>query len=313
MTGSAPPSSAALERAPCLLCGAPPPEPAYSFPPFGVVRCPSCGLWYLSPRLNEAEMLDAYREVTYFEGSEGPGYSSYLAQEPTLRRTFRRLLRTMKRRGMTGGRLLEVGCAYGFFLDEAKPYFDYRAGTEFSEAGAALARTRSDAVYLGGLEAIPDLGPADLFDGIALIHTIEHIYDPVALLRGLLSHLAPGGFLLLATPDMGGFWRPLLGRRWPFFKAPEHVAYYSAETLAALLTAAGCAEIEPVPYVSYFPLSLVGEKIAPPAAASDAQGTSAPSWWRRLAIWMPATTVAVAGRSPRRASGGGGGGGGGGG
>lgn len=303
-----PPSIDALEAAPCLLCGAAPPAPAYRFPPYAVVRCPSCGLWYLSPRLNETEMVAAYRDASYFEGGSGPGYSSYLAQEPTLRRTFRRLLRAMQRLGMTGaggevgdpgqgGRLLEIGSAYGFFLDEAKPFFRYRAGTEFSEAGAAIARSCADRIYIGGLEAIPDGAHGGQFDTIVLIHTIEHVYDPVGLLQGLMPHLVPGGWIVLATPDMGGFWRPLLGRLWPFWKPPEHVAYYSAETLSALLTRAGCREVQRMPYVSYFPLSLVREKLTPwrrPAAerAAETGGGS------QFAIWMPATTVAAAGRKP---------------
>lgn len=302
-------SSDRLEAAHCLLCGAPPPAPAYTFPPYGVVRCAECGLWYLSPRLNEAAMVAAYREASYFEGGDGPGYSSYLAQESTLRRTFRRLLRTMQRLGMTGaraeagadaaagggGRLLEIGCAYGFFLDEARPFFRHRAGTEFSEAGAALARPCADHVYVGGLEAIPDGAHGGQFDTIVLIHTIEHVYDPVNLLAGLMEHLAPGGWIVLATPDMGGFWRPLLGRLWPFWKPPEHVAYYSARTLAALLAKAGCSEVRRLPYLSYFPLSLVREKLTPWRSAATAK-PAGDGGGSAIAIWMPATTVAAAGR-----------------
>jgi SAM-dependent methyltransferase len=298
-----------------------------------VVRCPACDLWYLSPRLNEAAMVAAYREASYFEGGAGPGYSSYLAQEPTLRRTFRRLLRSMHRLGMTraagrpaagefagsdgssgaehserressgagGGRLLEIGCAYGFFLDEAKPWFAYRAGTEYSEAGAELARKCADAVHVGGLDAIPKGGSGERFDAIVLIHTIEHVYDPVALLVGLMEHLAPGGWIVVATPDMGGFWRPLLGRFWPFFKTPEHVAFYDAKSLAALLRAAGCAEVKRMPYLSYFPLALVGEKLTPGDGRTKRGGretAAGANAWSSLAVWVPATTVAAAGRKP---------------
>lgn len=317
------PSADALEAAHCLLCGTAPPAPSFAFPPYGVVRCPQCALWYLSPRLNEAAMVAAYREASYFEGGAGPGYSSYLAQEPTLRRTFRRLLRSMERLGMTraaggratgapagsesasagpgGGRLLEIGCAYGFFLDEAKPFFAYRAGTEYSEAGAELARASADAVYVGGLEALPKPEAGGRFDAIVLIHTIEHVYDPVALLEGLMEHLAPGGWIVLATPDMGGYWRPLLGRFWPFFKAPEHVAFYTAQSLGGLLRKAGCSEVRRMPYLSYFPLSLVGEKLTPGGARKELAGKktqAGESPWSSLAVWVPATTVAAAGRKP---------------
>ena len=250
-------------------------------------------------------MVAAYRDAAYFEGGAGPGYTNYLAQEPTLRRTFRRLLRSMQSHGMTGpssagrpaGRLLEIGSAYGFFLDEARPFFAYRAGTEFSEAGAAVASRSADRIYVGGLEALPDSAHGGLFDTIVLIHTIEHVYDPVALLRGLMQHLAPGGWIVLATPEMGGFWRPLLGRHWPFWKPPEHVAYYDARSLRDLLQRSGCVEVRRMPYVSYFPLSLVREKLTPwrkPAAEEVGGGAGASG----LAVWMPATTVAAAGRRP---------------
>ena len=244
-------------------------------------------------------MVAAYREAAYFEGGAGPGYSSYLAQEPTLRRTFRRLLRAMQRFEMTGTagsrRLLEIGSAYGFFLDEAGAFFRYRAGTEFSEAGAALARTCADKIYVGGIEALPDIAHGGQFDTVVLIHTIEHVYDPVGLLQGLMQHLAPGGWIVLATPDIGGFWRPLLGRRWPFWKPPEHVAFYNAKSLAALLTRSGCCEVRRMPYLAWFPLALVREKLTP-WRRSAAQAPEADRGGSRVAIWMPATTVAAAGR-----------------
>jgi SAM-dependent methyltransferase len=288
-----PTTSADVESTGCPLCGAAPPStPSFRFAPYAVVRCGTCSLWYLSPRLVEARILEAYRSAEYFQGGDGPGYSSYLAQEASLRRTFRRLLDDLARLGMTGGRLLEVGCAYGFFLDEAKPYFDHRAGTDFAAEVAARARLVADEVFVGGLEQLGSPRSGGAFDLAVLIHTIEHVYDPKALVNELLAHLKPGGWVVLATPDMGGFWRPLLGRRWPFFKAPEHVVLYDRRTLGALLTASGCDIVRPVPYVSYFPLSLVAEKLSP----SGIGKRTALGSLGKLSVRVPATTVAAAGR-----------------
>jgi 2-polyprenyl-3-methyl-5-hydroxy-6-metoxy-1,4-benzoquinol methylase len=274
-----------LERPACPLCqSAERHENVYELPPYAVARCKSCGLWYLSPRLTESLMHASYEDDHYFEGGEG-GYSSYQAQETTLRHTFRRFLREIARRGMTGGRLLEVGCAYGFFLEEAKDYFSHRTGTDYSTGALEKARGRADRLILGGTEQIP-LG--ETFDCIACIHVIEHIYDPVAFLRSLTKHLRPGGWLLLATPDMGGFWRPLMRRRWPFFKVPEHVTYFDQKTLGALLTRAGLDGVTPLPYSSAFSLELIGEKL----------GRQLPASWKGRQLWLPATTIAAAGRQP---------------
>jgi len=273
-----------LERPPCPLCGTL--DVAFegvSFPPYRAVRC-RCGFWYLSPRLAEEEMHRTYRDDRYFEGG-GLGYSSYLAQEPTLRRTFVHLLDSLAQRGMTGGRLLEVGCAYGFFLDEARGRFERCEGTELSEAAARAAAPRVDRVRLGGLE---QLEPGERFDVAACIHVIEHVYEPLSFVRQIREHLSPGGWLILATPDMGGFWRHLQGRRWPFYKMPEHVTYFDRKSLARLLELAGYVDIRPLPYASYFSLELVGEKL----------GLPVPRFLRGLQIRLPATTVAMAGRAP---------------
>ncbi|PYQ65244.1 MAG: hypothetical protein DMF53_05915 [Acidobacteria bacterium] len=256
-----------LERPACPLCDSEERrESIFEFPPYAVARCKSCGLWYLCPRLTESLMHASYEDDHYFEGGEG-GYSSYQAQETTLRPTFRRFLREIARRGMTGGKLLEVGCAYGFFLEEAKDYFSHRTGTDYSSGALEKAHGRADRLILGGTEQIP-LG--ETFDCVACVHVIEHIYDPVAFLRSLTKHLRPGGWLLLATPDMGGFWRPLMRRRWPFFKIPEHVTYFDQKTLGALLTRAGLDAVQPLPYSSAFSLELIGEKL----------GRQLPGAWR---------------------------------
>jgi 2-polyprenyl-3-methyl-5-hydroxy-6-metoxy-1,4-benzoquinol methylase len=277
--------SDALERPACPLCGGEERrENVYAFPPFAVARCRSCRLWYLSPRLTEPLMQASYADDTYFEGGEA-GYSSYQAQEATLRPTFRRFLQELSRRGMTGGRLLEVGCAYGLFLEEAQGFFDHRTGTDYSPAALEKARGRADRLLLGGTGQI---APGELFDCIACIHVIEHIYDPVGFLRTLAGHLRPGGWIVLATPDMGGFWRPLLRYRWPFFKTPEHVTYFDRRTLAALLERAGLESVQLLPYASAFSLELIGEKL----------GRRMPAAWKDRQLWLPATTIAAAGRRP---------------
>jgi 2-polyprenyl-3-methyl-5-hydroxy-6-metoxy-1,4-benzoquinol methylase len=307
-------AEAALERPDCPLCGeAAGGEPRYRFPPYGVVRCGGCGFWYLSPRLREERMRDAYAHDSYFEGA-GVGYRSYLAQEKTLRLTFRRFLRELARRGIggrreagerekteqeeekqeeeqeqagrgAGGRLLEIGCAYGFFLEEARASFAYRAGTDYSPAALALARARAERVYLGGAESVVETEP---FDCVACIHVIEHVYEPRRLVADLAARLRPGGWLVLATPNMGSLWRPLMRRRWPFFKAPEHVTYFDRRSLARLLRGCGFTSVQTVPYASVFSLDMVGEKL----------GWQVPAFARRLRLWLPGTTIAAAGRKP---------------
>ncbi|MDJ0864817.1 MAG: class I SAM-dependent methyltransferase [Myxococcota bacterium] len=283
-TGAARPAPEDVEHCPCPLCHANDALPSpYRSDPFAVVRCARCRLWYLSPRLPKARMQALYERGDYYAGGE-TGYADYPGQEESLRATFRRLLAALARRGLTGGSLLEVGCGYGYFLAEAEAFFERREGTEFAPEAIERARRHADRIHPGGPEVLPDAR----FDCIVAIQVIEHVYEPVGFLRGLLRSLRPGGAIVLAAPDMGSFWRHLSQSRWPSFKYPEHVAFYDGATLRALMAGVGVTGLERIPYPHAFPLREVCRKLRLPAVAALARGY----------LWIPRTTVAIAGRLP---------------
>jgi 2-polyprenyl-3-methyl-5-hydroxy-6-metoxy-1,4-benzoquinol methylase len=265
----------------CPLCAANDPQPTgFAREPFHVVRCGNCRLWYLSPRLTADATDRLYRSNDYFSGCDA-GYADYSSQERSLRTTFRRLLRTMAQSGMTGGRLLEVGAGFGYFLDEARDFYSTRTGIEMSSHAAAKAAEVSGATVLPGVEA---LGSDDRFDTIVALHVIEHVPDPVAWVRSLARRIAPGGVMVLATPDMGSFWRQAMGSRWPSFKYPEHLAFYDSATLPRLLEAAGLQRPVRLRYLDSFPMSEVLAKL----------GIGAPEISRRIDVPMPASTICFA-------------------
>jgi SAM-dependent methyltransferase len=282
--------AADVEEANCPMCGADARIAVYGFDPFGVVRCGVCRFFYLSPRLPEPAMLELYRSGEYFEGGE-MGYDSYAEQESALRATYRRLVRQLVRAGLAGGDLLEVGCGYGFLLEEAQSAFRTCVGTEFSEQAAESARARGLDVLTGGIEQLP---PAARFDCVLSAHVVEHVYDPKTFVAGLRSLLRPGGTLILGTPDTGSVWRRSMGARWPSFKIPEHVMYFDRRSLTRLLSDAGLEEVRPFPFLHAFPLSLIARKVGLGFLGRHIGGLG------RLPVWLPATTLAVSGRKPRQ-------------
>jgi SAM-dependent methyltransferase len=204
--------------------------------------------------LTEAAIRRLYEDDQYFQTGE-IGYKGYLQQELSLRYSFRRFMRQLQKRGLTGGSLLEVGCGYGFLLDEAKGYFQNRAGIDFSAAAVASTRQRADYVYQGDISTIP---AADKFDCIVLVSVIEHVYMPVDFIRRLSTHLQPAGKIVIATPNVESAYRRLLGRRWPAFQViPEHVAFYSGKTLSSVMKRAGLSRITRVPYSRAYPANQV--------------------------------------------------------
>jgi SAM-dependent methyltransferase len=277
--------SAKLEYPACLVCGSDRREIPFRLrKPYSVARCTSCGFYYLYPRIIEGAMQEAYRQPSYYEGGAcGYADTSYTAQESALRATFKRLLHNLADRRLTGGALLEVGCGYGYLLDEARPYFDRRVGTEFSLEGAEIARATGAEVFVGGIEQIS----ADRkFDCVLAVQVIEHVYHPSTFVKQLTRHTQPGGHIVVATPDMGGVLRKTMGRYWPSFKVPEHVGYFDFRSLSRVMEGAGLSDVRGLPYPHAFPLGLIMAKF----------GLNIPSAFGRVKVWVPATTVAAYGR-----------------
>src|SRR5437870_9905131 len=279
--------SANLEYPACPLCQ----SDRHRFPfrlhgPYSVACCIECGFHYLYPRLIESAMQEAYRQSSYYEGGAcGYADTSYTAQESALRATFKRLLHNLAKRGLTGGDLLEVGCGYGYLLDEARSLFSRRVGTEFSAQGAEIARATGAEVLVGGIEQV---SPERKFDCIVAIQVIEHVYQPLSFVKQLASHTKAGGYIVMATPDIGGALRRTMGRRWPSFKVPEHVVYFDFQSLRALMYQGGLTDVRRLPYPHAFPLGLIAAKFR----------LSMPPVLARVKMWVPATTVAAYGRVP---------------
>lgn len=270
-----------LEAVDCPLCSSNYKSTCYQFKPFSVVRCKQCGFHYLSPRLKKAAMEAFYRNDSYFKG-DAVGYSNYNEQEGALRATFRRLMGNLEKRAITGGSLLEIGCGYGYLLDEARPYFDTRIGTELSSLAAEKAQANADHVYTGTIDNIP-LGMS--FDCIIATHVIEHVYDPKEFIKRLYSHLKPNGRVIIAAPNMRSPLRYIMGHHWPSFKIPEHILYFDKKSLTFLMKEAGLEGVNSLPYPHGFPLSLIASKF----------NLRLPTWIGRVYVWIYTTTVAAYG------------------
>jgi 2-polyprenyl-3-methyl-5-hydroxy-6-metoxy-1,4-benzoquinol methylase len=274
-----------LEEPACPLCQSEESMVAYGqFPSYGVVQCSHCQFYYLSPRLTESAMLREYQKDNYFEG-EHTGYDSYKEQEAPLRATFRRLLQAIKQRGVQGQSLLEVGCGYGYLLDEARQDFSIRVGTDFSAYAVEQARPLATHVYCGDVASVPT---NEQFDCVISAHVIEHVYDPEGFLRSLKAHIRPGGSIVIATPNMGSPWRLIMGSRWPSFKLPEHVLYFDRRSLSNLMQRVGFTNLRAVPYPHAFPLPLVANKL----------GIRLPKVLGQFSLWLPGTTLAIAATCP---------------
>jgi SAM-dependent methyltransferase len=223
----------------------------YAIGPCTVLRCPACGLGRTEAPAFEPER---YYTDDYFTGQHADGYADYRGAEAVLRREFARTVAFVRAR-RNGGRLLEVGCAYGFFLQEARPFFEV-CGIELAADAAAHAR-RAGLNVLTGVADEATLQGLGSFDAIVMLDVIEHLPDPLDMLRLLGRHLAPGGIMVITTGDFGSLVARLLGKHWRLMTPPQHLWFFTPESLSGMARSAGldCEHVDH-PW-KIVPLSLV--------------------------------------------------------
>ncbi|MFP4430610.1 MAG: methyltransferase domain-containing protein [Spirochaetaceae bacterium] len=217
---------------PCVVCGSRDYRPYRHFPDHVYVRCRRCGHVFQQP-MPVSEDLSLRYDDEYFRyelenaeiffelmrlGLEDIDFSFDPSKAPT-------------------SRVLDIGCATGRLLEEFKRAGWEPAGVEVCEPAAEYARqNRGVEVFVGTLEE--SRFPEGHFGVVHSSHVIEHIADARAFVQEIYRVLAPGGRLVIVTPDRGGFQARLFGSRWRSV-IPDHVHLFTAKGLKRLLEDVG--------------------------------------------------------------------------
>jgi hypothetical protein len=139
------------------------------------------------------------------------------------------------RRFAAGGRLVEIGSAWGTFAYGAR-----RAGF----AVTAIERDGASCGFLSsvvGVEAIRSTNPAEALERlppsrvVVMWQVVEHLEDPWEVLARAAGNLEVGGVLVVGTPNPGSLGLRLLGARWPHLDAPRHLWLIPADVLDGFL------------------------------------------------------------------------------
>ena len=211
------------DLAPCPCC-----DRSDWFPRWkGFVICRHCGLMTVNQRFPAEELIQFYQE-DYFKGRE---YVDYVADKPAQQKTLRNHLRVVRRHARPGGRLLEIGCAYGFFLELIQEEYRGSVGVDVFSAGVAHARAQGLQAREGDLLG---LGFEQLFDGVCLWDTIEHLSNPREVIQRCAELLKPDGHLFLTTGDFGAVLPRLQGLKWRQIHPPTHLFYFTRQSLREL-------------------------------------------------------------------------------
>jgi len=229
-----------LEYVACNLCGSDDALPYCRVGEFQIVRCKDCGLFYTSPRRPVGEIAQIYSEG-YFV-SQNPdilGYDNYSNHARGLKEVFSEHLTTIEKFTQPPGSLIDIGCAFGYFLEVAASRGWRAEGIEVSAYASEVAREKARAPVYTGTVTDARL-PASSYDVATMWDMLEHSFDPTTELKETNRILKPHGHLFMTLPDAGSLISRMMGRHWfGFKKAAEHNYYFSKSTLARMLAKAG--------------------------------------------------------------------------
>jgi len=228
-----------------ICCEAPPACPACRDPgcrqlrtldvpghpgPFRLWRCRGCGFVFHHPKLTPQEIREQY-DGEYYVFHESPERRWARAAQ-----LYVEHLLPLEQRSQ-GRTLLEIGCAGGELLALARDRGWQVTGIEISPQASQAARRNHDLdVRAGTLEE--HANTIGGFDVAIANDVIEHIAAPGTFLRTLHDVLRPGGWATLETPNWGGIWRRLGGRRWLGIN-PFHISFFDARALLRLMGECG--------------------------------------------------------------------------
>ena len=221
----------------CDRCGNSHGEQRYRLNRCWIVTCPECGLSYVNPRADQQtirsklqdwadkDVVDSERLRIAFEKNTLNLYQRYIDQLDKLHHLAEK-------------QLLDIGCATGAFMTVARERNWNVKGLELGKASADYANTAQGLTVFNC--PIEDFKPDSSFDAITLLEVIEHLESPRQCLLRIHDWLAPGGLLLITTPNFDSLYRRLFGAKWWVVNCEdEHIQFFNNKTLCGLLKETG--------------------------------------------------------------------------
>lgn len=219
----------------CNLCGSDQPEVLFVKDGFRHVRCGTCGLIYVTPRLSDhvGQQEVFWDKEICLDGIEAAGARDYkrsrrkaLLSEAASYREFHKT-----------GYLMDIGCGFGGFLRAAaEDGWEHPEGIEIAPQAVSYI-SRFFPVKTDIAEEDPHKN--GLFDVARLNNVIEHLPDPMKLVRAVHQLLRPGGLFVVSTPNFDSLSVALCGPKWQYIGGDDHIYLFTPKTLGRLLEDAG--------------------------------------------------------------------------
>ena len=212
----------------CIICN----SVKFAKKYININECLNCGHIFADYNLTNNQIKKIYN-FEYFNGKE---YCNYSNEKNILQKNFNLRIQTLLKfiEKPINKSLLEIGCAFGFFVNLGEKYFKDVEGIDISTDAIEYAKKKYNNIFYLG-DFINHNYKKKIFDVICLWDTIEHLKEPEKYIEKT-SHLLPkGGKLALTTPDIGSLVAKFRKKNWRMIHPPTHLHYFSLNNMCMLL------------------------------------------------------------------------------
>lgn len=222
---------ASRQQVTCNVCGASVSSVLLSKDGCDVYQCASCGLAFTHP---QPESIAEQYDAAYFDLYRR-------RRDFRLRRGEARLVSIELTKAP--GRLLDIGCSLGYFVEAANARGWDASGIDISSHASMEARRMGLDVSAGVLEdaAYPD----ESFDCITMWDVLEHVTDPTRHMLEVRRILKKDGLVVIGTPDLGHALFRMKREHWRHLKPTEHIFYFRKSSIRLLLEKTGFSIVQP--------------------------------------------------------------------
>lgn len=212
----------------CPLCGGEDLKPRWQVGDYLICQCQKCSLVFVANQVTTEDLIAHY--ATFTDDS----YSD--ANLECLNYYYYRLGDLIRKRFPKPGKLLDVGCSRGWFLDTMPDW--ERHGIEIAVDYGTTAREKyGDRIFLGPFDQYPMR--EGYFDVITLQDVFDHIPDPLPMLQKCNRLLKPKGMIAVKVHNISCLFARLSGSKFYAVIPPSHLFYYDKRTLALTLEGVG--------------------------------------------------------------------------
>lgn len=201
---------------------------------YKAVRCVKCGLIWMNPFLNNQGLSKYYAD---YIGRRRLNNDVKMAQRKIQYQSDREFIENF----VDHGKILDVGCSGGFFLEALSPRFE-KHGIEIDPEAVAYAQKTQNEFGKNILRVALEEAPYEneSFDMITMRGTIEHLPDPVNAINKISQLLRKGGYYYIAaTPNGDSFAADIFREQWTLFHPVQHIWHFSPRTLALICSRFG--------------------------------------------------------------------------